>query len=111
MRLIILLASLLITLANCSNKPLFYKGYVYHNGKPQAQVVVRRMHSNQDESTRTDSTGFFKLKKEPNSIHSLIFEKEGFAIDTIPTVWTQHGEKINYRFINDEKDTLFIKKR
>ncbi|CAA0187906.1 carboxypeptidase regulatory-like domain-containing protein [Tenacibaculum maritimum] len=107
MRIIFLLVSILI-ISSCRTKPKFYRGYVFYDKKPLLNVIVRK--DNLNESTQTDSTGFFKLPKEPNSIHSLIFEKTGFITDTIPSVWTQHGEKVNYTFLNKTIDTIFLRK-
>ncbi|MFK7787605.1 MAG: carboxypeptidase-like regulatory domain-containing protein [Crocinitomicaceae bacterium] len=111
MKRIVFTAVLFMTLTNCGNKSLFYKGYVYSDGKPLDQVTVSKMNGTQDHSTQTDSKGYFELTKEQDVVHSLIFEKEGFVTDTVPTVWSQHGEKLNYRFVNKNSDTLFIEKR
>ncbi|WKL47771.1 hypothetical protein Q1W71_22840 [Flavobacterium pectinovorum] len=48
------------------------------------------------------------LKKNVSSISSLIIYNNDMPIDTIKTVWSQHGEKLNYSFIEGKNDTLFI---
>ncbi|MCD8418796.1 hypothetical protein J2Q11_13770 [Tenacibaculum finnmarkense genomovar finnmarkense] len=99
----------LLLLNGCKTKPLLYQGYVYYDNQPLVNVVVKKEHKNQD-LTKTDSTGYFKIKKTPNSLTSLIFIKEGFKIDTVPSVWSQHGEKINYTFLNKKFDTIRLRK-
>lgn len=95
---------------SCSTKPAFYKGYVYYDNKPLKNVTVKKMYD--DESfTKTDSTGYFILQKRPNTLRSLIFEKKGFITDTIPSVWTQHGEKVKYTFLNKYSDTIILRKK
>ena len=105
MRNVILLILIASSLIGCKTKPLFYQGYVYHDNQPQENVTVITDDNNQD-YTKTDVTGYFKLNKMPNTLTDLIFNKEGFRIDTIPSVWSQHGEKIKYNFINKKMDTI-----
>lgn len=97
-------------LSSCGTKPKFYRGYVFYNKKPLVNVTIKKDNGKHHDSVRTDLTGFFKLPKEPNSIRSLIFTKKGFVTDTIPSVWTQHGEKIYYTFLNKSPDTIFLRK-
>ena len=109
MRIAILLI-LILLINSCVKKNSFYWGYVYHNNKPVVNVVVKQQNERTNNKAKTDSTGFFKLSKEPNSIGSLIFEKLGFISDTIPSIWIQHGEKVKYTFLNKLPDTIILRK-
>lgn len=108
MRIVLLLPVSLLIINSCITKPKFYRGYVFYDKKPLANVIVKKENCNN--LTLTDSTGFFKLPKKSNSIRSLIFTKNGFVTDTIPSVWTQHGEKVNYTFLNKTLDTIILRK-
>jgi hypothetical protein len=48
------------------------------------------------------------LKKNETSINNLIVFYDDKPIDTLVTVWSQHGERIEYSFIENKKDTLYI---
>ena len=109
MKTLILIAFILMAIS-CKVKPKFYSGYVYFNEKPLQGVIVKKDNQKLSDMTQTDSIGFFKLHKEPNSIYSLIFKKKGFTTDTIPSVWSQHGEKIKYTFLNKYPDTINLQK-
>ncbi len=106
---ILVLSIILFTITSCSTKPAFYRGYVYYENKPLKNVTVKKMYDDEF-STKTDSNGYFLLQKEPNSLRSLIFEKQGFITDTIPSVWTQNGEKVKYTFLNKYSDTITLRK-
>jgi len=95
--------------ATCKQSREFYHGYVYYNNKPVSNVLIKEDVLNSTKNTETDSTGFFKLPKDPNSVSSLIFIKERFKVDTVKTVWSQHGEKLKYTFLNKKFDTLVLK--
>ena len=100
---------LLILTANCKQSQEFYHGYVYYNNKPVSNVFIKEDVLNSSKNTKTDSTGFFKLQKKPSHLSNLIFTKDGFKTDTIKTVWSQHGEKIRYTFLNTKFDTLVLR--
>ena len=109
MRIIFFLMFLILN--GCKSSPTIYKGYVYHENKPLVNVsVIKEYAKDRKDSTLTDSTGYFELQKEPNSLVSLIFIKEHFRSETIPSVWTQHGEKVKYTFLNKVFDTVRLKK-
>lgn len=109
-KLNLLFLFLILGVFGCKTTPRFYRGYVYHNNRPLFNVLVKADNPNFLEKTTTDSLGFFKLSKSPNSLVSLIFIKEKFKSDTIPSVWSQHGEKIKYTFLNKELDTIKMTK-
>lgn len=85
----------------------FYQGKVLdENGKPIEGVTVLEEHKNEKQTT-TDLNGYFKLDKSPDWLGHLIFIKEGYETDTIPSVWHQAGETTEYNFI--EKDTTIVR--
>ena len=94
----------LLLLIGCNTEPLFYQGYVYYGNKPLENVTVKKEYIN--ETTKTDSSGYFKLNKDPDFLTKLIFIKEKFEVDTVRTIWSSGGEKISYTFLNEDFDTL-----
>lgn len=85
----------------------FYQGKVLdENDKPLEGVTV--VEEDRDENrTITDKNGYFKLDRSPDWLGRLIFVKEGYKEDTIPSVWHQAGEKIEYNFIKN--DTTIVR--
>ncbi|MBL3657554.1 hypothetical protein [Fulvivirga sediminis] len=101
---------LLLCLCSCKVNRDFYWGYVYYDQKPLTDVTVKTNSDNVVDSVQTDAIGFFKLAKQPHSAQPLIFKKEGFITDTIPSIWYQHGEKVMYTFLNQQPDTVLLRK-
>lgn len=98
----------LIFFISCYNRIEYYQGYIYDkNYNPLVNVKVTLESTNQ--TSITDNKGFFKIKKNSNILGDLIVFKKKKIIDTIKTVWRQHGEKIKYSFVENQNDTLFIK--
>jgi hypothetical protein len=96
-----------LSLYGCKSKDSFYSGYIYDfNKNPLANVKVCELDSVKN-YTITNSKGFFYLKRNKNWISDLIL-KYNNKLDTIRTVGKQGGEKVNYFFIDNNKDTLFI---
>lgn len=96
----------LFILLNCQSVRYHYHGKVTdENNVPLKDVFVTLEYF--ENNTKTDKKGYFKLKRCSNSLGNLIFNKEGYKTDTIPTVWSQHGEALQYNFI--EKDTTVIR--
>ncbi len=56
----------------------------------------------------TDSTGYFRLEKNPNTVSRLIFEKNGFETDTVQTVWNRYNTS-GKRFLSKKPDTIVLK--
>lgn len=102
-----ILYTLFFILLSCKKANNFYQGRVLdENGKPLNGVTVMD-ESSDDNQTKTDRTGYFKLKKSPDWLGTLVFRKYGYETDTIPSVWRQAGEKVRYYFI--EKDTTVVR--
>ena len=101
----------LLLIISCNKKATFYHGVVIDaNKKPIANVNVSlRFDSNK--STFSKENGYFKLSKSPDIIDDLVFSKKGYITDTIFSVWTQHGEKVNYTFLNKSSDTIRLKRK
>lgn len=101
---------LLILFINaCTAVPEYYEGYIFSSiKKPLAKIKVCEEYGNK--CVYTNSQGYFKLEMQKNSIRNLIIFSNEQPIDTMRTVWNQHGEKITYSFTEGKKDTLFVKK-
>lgn len=92
---------------SCTTSAQNYEGFIYKSKEiPFGNIKICEKSTNN--CTQTDSKGFFKLKKNKDSINDLIVFYNNLPVDTIKTPWKQHGEKINYSFIKGKKDTLFI---
>ena len=98
---------LIVLVSACGYSQMYYQGYVYNARGPLNNVKVKE--ADNSNSTVTDSMGYFKLNKNPDVIKSLIFIKKGYKVDTIKTVWSQHGERLNYIFLNKKMDTIYLK--
>lgn len=92
----------------CSDKIEYYQGYIY-NSKNLPQANVKVIIESTNKNTFTDKNGFFKIRNNNRQLNNLIVVKNENIVDTIKTVWSQHGEKIHYSFIESQNDTLFIK--
>ncbi|MFL9834251.1 hypothetical protein [Chryseobacterium terrae] len=106
---VFLLNIILITssFSGCEERPKFYEGYICTTDKkPLTNVKICEL--NATNCSVTDINGFFKIKKEKDRISDLVVLYKNKSIDTINTVWSQHGDKLNYSFIEGKKDTLFV---
>lgn len=91
---------------NCNSENDYYFGRVLdENNNPIKNAIVTV--DIFEEKTKTNNKGYFKLKRNSGWLGNLIFQKEGYLTDTIPIVWSQHGETLNYNFI--ENDTTIVK--
>ena len=100
---------LIISFSHCRYKPEYFHGYVYDQEGDFVSNVKISFSELPNVYFYTDATGFFRFKFEkfyPN----LIFEKEGYITDTVPTVWIQHGERAIYLFTNKYPDTIYLSK-
>jgi len=98
----------LVALCSCDSINDYYQGKVMdENGKALAGVTVSELYRNRQ--TETDATGYFKLDRSPEWLGELIFTKNGYHTDTIPSVWHQAGETTEYRFVKN--DTALIRLR
>lgn len=97
----------LLFLNACRSTVRYYEGFIYDtNRKPVAGLRVCEQYT--ENCTKTNTSGFFQLKKDKKMIRSLIVFDGNNPIDTVSTVWNQHGEQIVYSFIESQRDTLFI---
>lgn len=97
-----------VLLISCNSVNNFYHGRVVdENGKALENVIVAE--DVITKQTKTDKKGYFKLNRNPDWLGNLIFIKEGFLSDTIPTVYHQNGETTEYDFI--KKDTTLVRLR
>lgn len=104
----ILFSILFVLTISCSNKIKFYHGYIYNSqNKPLKNLKVEE-DDNLKNYSFTDESGYFKIIEKNTFGGNLIISKENVKIDTIWTVYSSHGEKLNYRFINGRNDTLRI---
>ncbi|MDH6308452.1 hypothetical protein M2451_000763 [Dysgonomonas sp. PFB1-18] len=86
-----------------------YEGYVYDydSGNPLDNVTVRENIEDYHE-TITDSSGYFALKKDPQTMPDLIFIKEGYKTDIVPAR-IYHFEYTGYNFFR-KKAHIHIQK-
>ena len=97
---------LILTLYSCNSVNNFYQGRVIdEKNNPIEGVIVAEDHI--EKHTKTDKDGYFKLDRSPDWLGRLIFIKEGYKTDTIPTVWHQGEETTEYNFI--KKDTTIVR--
>ena len=82
------------------------------------EITKNKVHFNITEgynapfSTKTDSAGYFKLKKESQNYGDLlIFKKKGYKEDSVRLIRGEHSGKIYILFLREESDTLFKKKK
>jgi hypothetical protein len=113
MRKSVLIIFIFLTLVNFScksKKQNFYHGFVYNinDKKPIKNVLVKENFKENFLTEKTDSLGYFKIINNTGSIGELIFICDNFKTDTIPTIWSQHGEKLKYLFLNKIPDTIFL---
>ena len=95
---------------SCKEKRLFYHGVVLdENNRPLPNVKVKELDFNN--STLSDSKGYFKLKKDINFISKLSFSKKGYKTKIVRTVWTHSGEVVGYTFLNKKADTVILQKK
>ncbi len=97
-------------LACGSMKNTFYQGMVLdENNNPIENVTVFEEY-NIEKTTKTNDKGYFKLYRNSDRLGKLVFIKDGYKIDTIPTIWTQHGEQMEYNFIGKETTSVRLRK-
>lgn len=103
--------ALTVVLTGCSGKQNFYHGYVYDldTRKPLKNVTVKECNL-KPLTGSTDSTGYFNIENNTQGISDLVFITTTHKQDTARTVWSQHGERIEYSFINKKPDTIYLKK-
>ena len=83
-------------ICSCSNSN--YYGYVYDFDTKKPLEGVKVSDSNNKERIVTDKKGYFVIKRSKNSSSTLIFLKEHYHNDTIPSVSIQSGELMEERF-------------
>ena len=94
---------------NCNSENDYYFGKVLgENNNPIENAIVTE--DNFEEKSKTNEKGYFKLKRNPDWLGNLIFFKEGYITDTIPSFWHQHGKTIQYNFIEDDTTVLRLKR-
>ena len=103
------LCLLLLIICSCKSINNFYQGRVTdEQNKPLAAVSVLELYSGN--KTNTDSYGYFKFNRfNSDFLGDLVFTKEGYNTDTIPTVWHQAGETTEYNFVKN--DTTIVRLR
>ncbi|WP_293311467.1 hypothetical protein [Pedobacter sp. UBA5917] len=102
-------AYLLIFLLINSCTPSYYYGYVYDYDKKIPLDGVKIYDGHNKKQSTTNKRGYFELIKTKNSSSILIFEKEHYQNDTIPSISIQNGELMKERF-KGEKIYLFSAK-
>jgi len=99
---------ILLALISCNDTNNFYQGRVTdENNNPLVGVIVAE--DRIEKHVKTDKNGYFKLDRSPNWLGNLIFVKEGYKTDTLPTVWHQVGETTEYDFIKNDTTIVRLK--
>ncbi|SHK24183.1 peptidase associated/transthyretin-like domain-containing protein [Chryseobacterium polytrichastri] len=106
----IVFISIILLFLSCSKSSDFYSGYIYDktSNKPLSQVYIKENFKTNYKSTSSDKNGFFKINNDTESLGDLIFILKNYKTDTVVTVWSQNGEKIKYRFVGENHDTLYM---
>lgn len=97
------------TAVSCTTSIKNYEGYIYeYNTKiPLSNIEICPEHTSENKKcVKTDKKGFFKM--DLNSMQHIYVYINGNLSDSIQTIRTSGGEKINYYFINGRKDTAYI---
>lgn len=74
-------------------------GYVTDSGGAALEGVAVHLNDAPETSATTDSSGYFAMPRPGNFLPELVFSKEGYISDTIPTVSGHHGETVEFRFL------------
>ena len=107
----IVLVLVFTLLACCNETNDFYQGVVLdENSLPLENVRVFE-EFDIESMTKTNKCGHFKLERPNDRLLRLVFVKEGYKTDTIPVVWSQHGESLNYRFLENDSSLVRLKKK
>ncbi len=107
----IIFTYLIICTASCDEKSFdYYHGVVIDYNSNSLPGVMVKTEYLKTKPSLTNESGYFKLPKSPNTITSLIFSKDGYVTDTIKSVYSHGGEKLDYRFIFKKIDTIPLKK-
>lgn len=72
--------------------------------KPINGVFIKENFSKSFKSTYSNKEGYFKIDNNTKSIGDLIFICNGYQTDTIVTIWSQHGENLQYEFVRKKYD-------
>lgn len=94
---------------SCSDKIKFYHGYIFDSDKKPIVGIKVYEDDNFKNYSLTDKNGYFNISEENNFGGNLIVVKnDEVVLDTIWTVFSNHGDTLNYGFVNGRNDTLFI---
>ncbi|WP_452223991.1 hypothetical protein [Lacinutrix chionoecetis] len=106
--LLLLIATLFF--AQCNQEVNYYHGHILDaNTNPMENLKVYER-GNTNSYGITDAEGYFKIKKEKNSLSRFLYVESPTLglLDSIQTVGTQGGEKIIYSFVEGKSDTLYL---
>jgi len=105
-----LLIIFVIILASCSNKIDYYHGYVYNTENEPIKNLKIEEDDDLKSHSYTDENGYFKiLEKNSFGGNLIVYNENNVVLDTIRIVYSNHGEQLNYQFIDGRSDTLFLK--
>ncbi len=93
---------------SCKQEKKFYHGKVLdENNQPMSAVIVKELDGK--DSVLTMDDGYFQLAKKPDRIDDLVFRKDGFQTDTIPSVSSHAGEQLFYMFLQDSPSLVVMR--
>ena len=110
--LIILLLSLSTSCSIHIND--YYSGIVVDEfGLPIEGVSVTVIENLDEYSQKsiTDENGFFKMNRSEVGLPKIIISRVGFISDTIPIMWSQHGEIMEYSTLIKTDSTKLVLRR
>ena len=92
---------------SCHSTHKFYYGKITdEKNTPLANVLVAENDTLKGRQTKKDKQGSFQLERTPHWSADLIFIKEGYKTDTIPSVWHQYGETTRFNFVKKKTPTV-----
>jgi hypothetical protein len=76
----------------------YYSGVVVdESGRPVENALVREFIADSSYARQvTDNNGYFEFKRSESILPDMIISKNGFITDTIPLVYSVHGEYLEY---------------
>lgn len=108
-KMLALFLFILIAFSACNGDQNFYHGIVRgEDGKPILDVFV--VENKDGKNTRTDSSGYFRIEKDGNTVNKLIFSKEHYITDTISSANQQQGKTTTVNFLSEDTTIVILKK-
>jgi len=91
----------------------YYSGIIIDEfGLPIEGVSIKENSIDVDlKRSITDKNGFFKMNRSEVGLPKIIISRVGFISDTIPIMWSQHGEIMEYSTLIKTDSTKLVLRR